>query len=150
MPRIGAHSISNRNEFDHVNNRVKALMLFGSAFMVMSFAANFGLIISRLPIFTNEKQLPINICFPFDWRRNEIVFWMTYTFVSFEMLLGVVCIFLNIIVWYLMMSSAIKYQTLGSDFKRLGCDDSDGRRNVLEELIKLTKRHRDLKEYFCN
>lgn len=147
--QIGTYLIKNREDFNRVNNKTNFFMKFATAMLFMNFSANIVLIIFKLPIFTNEKQLPLNFYFPFDWKMSEFRFWIVYAFVSYEMMLSATCTLLSIIIWYLMMSSATKYQLLCTEFREIGMNDtSDGTSTSFQqELMELIKSHKNLQEY---
>lgn len=145
--RIGHGSFERREEFERVNDQTNLFMKFSSAMAVMNFGTNIALIIFKLPIFTVDKQLPLNLYFPFDWKVNNFRFWATYTFVSYEQVLSSTCTLFNFIIWYLMMGLGMKYQTLSGDLTDFrSCNTQRTPKHFKKELMTLIQRHRDLQE----
>lgn len=150
---MGTHSISDKKEFDQVNNKIENLMKFGSCFVSMILCAAIGMITIALPIFSNKKHLPTNFYIPLNWKENEFVYWMSFGFVSYQILFSVVCASFNVIIWYMMVSCAVKYQILGNEFRNLGTlneakTTKDKKQNLFpNELIALIKNHRNLQQY---
>lgn len=150
---IGTFSMTDNGEFNEVNNNIKGFMKFVSYLEFVLLCAVIGLSIVSLPIFSNEKHLPFNIYFPLDWKQSEVVYWIAYIFVMYEVVLSWMCTLFNVIVWYLMMSCATKYKLLGNKFRKMGFDGRtlisvSGKQDLfLEELIELIKDHQNLQKY---
>lgn len=148
--QMGVYSIKDYEQFYRTNNRIEAFIKFISSFQLMTFCAT--IVLLTTPLY--GRSLPLNIYVPLDWQVNAMVYWMAYLFVVYSIMLSVVCAVLNTIVWYLMLSCAIKYQILGNDFKNVDLINDeekmlDKRKRekqnfLLKELIVLITKHRNL------
>lgn len=157
--RMGVHTIKDREEFNEVNDKIKAFIKFVSSFQLMIVSAVLTMIIIALPIISNEKRLPLNIYVPLNWKTNDIYYWLTFAFNTYEASITIVCTFFNVLIWYMMMACMIQYQVLGNEFKNLGFNNQakqDNKREIsvsekqnafLHELIQLIKRHQHLQKY---
>lgn len=157
--KLGAHSITDSEQFDRVNHKITMFIKFITLMELTLLGAVIAMTIITSPIISAEKQLPMNIYFPADWKHNEIVYWIAFTFVIYEMIISMSSSLLNPVIWYLMMSCAIKYQTLGHEFQNLGFNT--GEKSLTEKitsvdengdlfhtkLILLIKNHYDLQKY---
>ncbi len=164
---LGTHSIADDELFHRINNKIIIFIKLVSFMEVMLLFAVIAMTIITSPIVSNDKMLPMNIYFPLDWRHNELFYWIAFTFVVYEMMISMSSSLLNPIIWYLMMSCAIKYQVLGYELKNLGFNGDGGgkalSRNVTSvsegvtsdqikvsfqmKLILFIKNHRYLQEY---
>lgn len=131
--RIGTHYTDDEKEFHYENNKLKMLMKFIRYFTVSIFMS---LICSVVLPVANDKQLFFNIAFPLDRTKSESAFWITYAFLTGGMFVGVVCCFLTLILWYLMMSFVTEYKILGNKFRNLGATTT-GLKASTAELQKL-------------
>lgn len=150
---MGAHSIEDNEQFCFVNNKIRVFIKFVTYLQFMLVSSVIAMTIITSPIFSNEKMLPMNIYFPLDWKNNELFYWIAFLFVNYEMMISLVSALLNTIVWYLLMSFGIKYQTLGNQFKNLGSETE--RKGILVrenqelfnlKLVELIKNHHGLQE----
>ncbi len=144
--KIGVHKIKGSDdEFHLVIQKVNVFIRFASYYEAMLLSTVTSLMIISLPIISNEKRLPFNIFIPLDWRSNEVYYWVSFTFVSFEILMTVVCTLFNVIIWYLMLALVLEYELLGNEFKSMGW--INGKSDIFgRELISLIKKHRNLQE----
>lgn len=153
--KLGAHSITDSEQFYRANDKITIFIKFVTFMELMLLGAVIAMTIITSPIISTTKQLPMNIYFPMDWKHNELFYWIAFTFVIYEMSLSLSSSLLNPIIWYLMMSCAIKYQVLGSEFKNLGRNigQKSSKENITSvdsfhtKLILLIKNHDDLQEY---
>lgn len=148
---ISSHSIKDLKEFCRVNNKIENFMKFASYYHCMIFCGAITVIVLALPIISHKKQLPMNMTFPFDWKQSEIIYWIAFGFVAYEVMFSVLCAVFNTFIWYLMMSCATKYEILGNEFRNLGVD---GRLTALkkekfsaDKLILVVKGHKALQQY---
>lgn len=112
---IGTHSTNSIEEFIQVDNKIKKFMKFAKAFILACFCEVSMIII--FPAISNEQAI-INVAFPL--RNSRMTFWVKQVFVLIGALYSVVCVFLSIIIWFLLLNGAIKYEMLGSKFRNLG------------------------------
>lgn len=156
--KIGTHTTNDTDEFVRVDNKIKKFMKFGNGFLLACICEVSMVII--FPILSHEKPI-INVAFPFNGR---IVFWIKQMFVLFGALYSVVCVCLSVIIWYLLLNCAIKYELLGVELRNLGdckimhpsndCTTvqklSNLKRqdleNFLGDLIEAVKSHREINE----
>jgi len=141
---FGTHSIRNSKDFDQVNKKVNNFVKFMCIFEL--FVVGTALAMIALPIFFNQKRLPLNVYIFFDWKENEVLYWMAYLITSYQTMLSLSLALFNFIIWYLMMSCAIKYQILGNEFRGMGIVDGV-ENSFLREIIGKIKYHRQLREY---
>lgn len=155
--KISVHTIKNFEDDQEVKQKINLFIRFASYYEVMLAVAVISVI--ALPIFSTENRLPFTIFFPLDWRSNKVYYWITFAFVSYELLMTVVCTFFNVIIWYLMMALVLEYKILGNEFKNVGWIDKattetlSTKLSVKEksdlfrrELISLIKKHRNLQK----
>lgn len=156
--KIGTHSTNEMEEFIHVDNKIKKIMKFANAFIVVCVVEVYMLII--LPAIWIDLTL-INVAFPLGHHRN--VFWIKQTFVLIGGVYSLLGAFLSIIIWYVMLNASIKYDMLGNRMRNLGvmrtpvADLSDettvqkviiskttGQQIFLEDLIGTIKTHQKI------
>lgn len=148
---IGVHSLTDENDFHQINEKINSFMKFVTIFIIMTFLGYTPILIVSLPIFTNERKLPVNCYFPFDWKSSEIAYWTAYFHIVISYLFSILCIIIPAIIWFLMMNCSIKYESLGSQFKNLGIKgrtiSKENEQNAfLQELIDLVNTHRNLQK----
>lgn len=148
---ITAHSIKDPKEFNSVNEKIGVFMKIASIYHSAIFCSGITINILALPIISNERHLPMNIDLPFDVKKSEIIYWIAFVFVAFEIMCSVLFTVFNTFIWYLMMSCATKYEILGNEFRNLGVV---ARVTILKkgkisaaDLIALIRKHQALKQY---
>lgn len=149
---MGAHSLKDCDNFNIINNRISLFVKLVTLLEIVVFYVAAALTIISLPLFSNEKHLPLNMYFPIDWKNNELVYWLVFLFVVYTLLSTGVCTFMNVIIWYLMMSCAIKYEIFGIELKRMGVVNQVNDETITKrgnqhsshaELIALIKSHQN-------
>lgn len=153
---IGFHFVAEFDEFSKINEKLKKFIKLSSYFLLTSAVACVLEIIFYLPLFSTQKRLPLDLWFPFDWKNCLICYCMAYISLSIAILIAIVAISLNVIIWYLMMNCAIKYEILGHQFKYLttkkasinGWTIAGTQKELtnLQGLIGLIKTHQKLTE----
>lgn len=150
------HSVADYEVFVTVNDKGKDLITFShSLFLII--CVSYGLnVIFHLPIFSSERNLPLNIWFPFDWKNNAVIYWTAFAYVSMAILITIITISLNVIIWYLMMNCAIKYQIVENQFSNMFLTIPTIRRRKiskleedslsLQELVGIIKSHQNIQE----
>lgn len=155
IQNTGTHLLEDEVYFLQITKKINFLMKFATFFTCTTFVGITPLFILYLPIFSVEKRLPLNIGFPFDWRTSEIAYWIAYFYTIFNFMITIFCLLLNVIIWYLMINCAIKYETLGNQFRGVSKTKATGERDknisdavmsFTEKLIDLIKNHRNLQE----
>lgn len=140
IEQFGTHSIDDSKLFNQIDKKIGNFVKFATIFKFMTTAAILTII--GLPIVSNEKRLPLNIYIPFNWKESDILFCVAFLFFVYEMILAITFILFNLIIWYLLINSAIKYEILGTEFRRIG---EEGLFN--QELIARIRHHRNLQKY---
>ncbi|XP_037028720.1 odorant receptor 94a-like [Bradysia coprophila] len=115
---IIVHLNENREEYEQANRKIKKLMKFVRPYCLVIFITDVLLIVTKLPIFSADKGLPFFISF--TWNVSEIVYWLTYLFVSLSIVLYCVINFMTLLVWYIMLNYSVEYELLGNKLKTLG------------------------------
>lgn len=149
--KMGVHSIKDEEKFNQVNDRINLFLKLVSYFEVMVATAAITVTIIALPLFSTGRKLPLNYYFPFEWQEDAFLYFTAFVFVTFGLMLSTLLTFFNAIIWYMMLSCAIKYEILGNEFKNIGSDSKaaiDGNQDdiFLLELIDLIKKHKQLRE----
>lgn len=158
--KLGAHSTKDSGLFNKVNNKIRVFVKFGTLLASMLLYVIIALTITSLPIFSKEKKLPVNLYFPVNWKENELFYWMAFAFVDYLFITSVVIALMNMIIWYIMMSCAIKYEIMCNEFRNIGFVNTTttaakeqivSRQKIQQnlfcaELISLIKYHQDLYE----
>lgn len=148
--KMGVHSIKDEEKFNQVNDRINIFLKWVSYFEVMLATTVVTMTVSALPLFSTGRKLPLNYYFPFEWKDDAFLYFGAYVFVTCGLWLSSFFTFFNAIIWYMMLSCAIKYEILGNEFKNIGVDSEvaiDGKQDIfLLELIDLIKKHKQLRE----
>lgn len=154
--KLGTHSIRDVDHYNRANDKISSLSKFIVMLEIMVIFCIVSLIASSLPIITNVRKLPFNLYFPFDWKHNNVIYSIALVFLTYQFMLTLVTILLSAIISYIMMSCAIKYETLSIEFKNVGLiseDDlsnlkifsaSEKRKFLHSKLINLIRSHQDL------
>lgn len=157
LNRICDYYIEDSETFTAVNNKLNALMLFvSSLFWSTAFS---GVSIAFItPFVGREKNLFLRVGFPLDWRNDELSYWVTFVYVSIQMMLSAILVSFSIIIWYLMANCSWRYDVLGQEVLKMGKIRkresveqhriSDAERDSLyrQDLVETIKRSRALKE----
>lgn len=120
MNRNCIYTVDDQETFILIDNKLKSLMKFFTVFAFSAAMAAFCSIIAHIGYLGRERQLFFKIGFPFDYKTNEIAFWLALAFNSTEEIVAVLIIFFSTIVWYLMVHCAFKYEILGHKLRTLG------------------------------
>lgn len=152
LNEMAIHSTNDSYEFNHINQKINTFMKFLICFEVMSVSTIVILTILALSRVSSDKQLPLNIYIPFDWKNSQITYWIIFGFNLYALIIILAGIFFSGIIWYLMMSCGTKYQILGNAFSKIGfmskADSVHGEQDIfVQELIALMKIHQHLQKY---
>lgn len=150
---IGPIITENQEDFTRINKKMKNLFNFGK-FCVLLYVINIYpslILLGVQAAVGKEKNLILAIAFPLDWRTNDIGYWLAFVFTFVEIAYGTSIFCFNVIIWYLMLCYAIKYELLGNQLRRLGTTDSkisEARKQNLfnQDLIALIKAHQKIRE----
>ncbi len=144
IDELGTHSTNESEEYIRIDGKLKRFMKHGNGFIVACLCEVSMIII--FPILSNGKAI-INVAFPLS-TSSRLVFWTQQVFVLFGALYSVVCVCIAVIVWYLLLNGAIKYEMLGTQLRNLGYPvkkDVTKELNISKER-KSQKFHSDLIE----
>ncbi|XP_037038439.1 odorant receptor 43a-like [Bradysia coprophila] len=137
-------SIRNDDDFNNVTVKVGRLMKFVLVFVIASIVT--GTLASVvLTFFGSEKSLFLKIAFPLDYRNSEIALWIATVFLATEYFFTIILISFSVIIWYLLLMCALRYEVLGSGLKNLGRIRENGNDEKMTEKQKQINFFEDLK-----
>lgn len=149
---LGKHPIEHEGDFIQVNIKLENFIKFAKAFIMMCvIGVTFALFV---PVISSEKKLVFNIALPPQWKSNEVAFWMAHLYSVLGCTYSSHSLLLSVIIWYLMINCAIKYEILGNQLRNLGVQKKDVSKEdvqklMLQKLIAAIKIHIKLKRYNC-
>lgn len=117
---IVSHNISDYAVFVEVKKRLNKFMKFVHVYLTTLALVVFVLIISPLPMFSSNKQLPMFINYSIICDYSELIYWMIYSSLALQIFLIFVINLLTVIIWYVLLNCSIKYQVFGNQLARLG------------------------------
>lgn len=132
--QLGTHCTNDLEKSIKVKNKLGRFMKFTKCFI--SACSFEGLLVLIFPIVSKKKLLTD---FGFSWETHRIAFWLTDVYNFLGVVYSVLIFFLAIIIWYLMMNGAIRYEILGNQLQNMGMN----RRNVMtaqSDKISLTEQ----------
>lgn len=155
--QLGAHSTNDREMFHQIMNKLNNWMNF--ARFIISMCTSGVVLLCIFPLLSSEKIVLFNIAFPTD-REQRTAFWIAHSFNVVGSSYAVLCFFVSVIVWYLMINGAVKYQLLGDQLRNMGVANvtingtSQNRKHLktnqqnqfLEDLIEAIRTHQKVKE----
>lgn len=147
-----SHSVSDQNESIRINGKLNVFVEFVTTFLLLASSGTVPFFCFRLPIFTNTRKLPLTIGFPLNWRTNQWSYWAAYFFISLNHVLTVVFMSSSVIIWYIMINCSIKYELLGSQFRKIGAtndeqiSESERKKLYLREFIGLIGKYQELRK----
>lgn len=137
---VGAHPSLSREEFLTHSLKLNYLVNFSMALIASTSVAVLNTMIFYTPMFSSTKRFPLNMWFPFDVENNDALYWAVYIYTLLSLIICIVSVTLSILLWYIMMNCAIKYEIIGNQFKNLIAKKPT---NLgLHELITLIEEHR--------
>lgn len=155
---IGVYSVENCKEFTLVNDKLKKFMKFVGVLMVIMCVSGYFSVL--VPIFRSDKKFFLKNGFHLDWKNNKIAFWIATAFYFTESNLCIVAILFSVLIWYVMVSCALRYEILGSQIRDMGVirtseatvkkrKVSEGERHnlFLRHLIEAIDFHQDTRGY---
>lgn len=151
LRRIGVYSIEAEENFTLVNKKLRNFMNIVTVVLCYIY---FGVASSGFvaPFIGKERKLFFNIGFPFDYKNNEIAFWIAYAFVCSEIVLAEFVFLLSVIIWFLLINCSVQYEVLGNRIRNMGAVKSERKISQREkqnlffvELIKVVKSHQQIK-----
>lgn len=148
IDQLGVHSTNDREKSHQVNNKLNNWMNFARYFLLIcTSTVTFSTI---FPLFSNSMLL-YDTGFPADGSRTT--FWILHMFTSVGSYYGVLLFSFSPIIWYLLISGAIKYEMLGNQLRDMGVVNSRNRKvsnkiqqNLfLKSLIEAIQTHQRVK-----
>lgn len=146
------HSTADKNELMEVNEKNKNIIRFVQVYALSIINGTIVMVGLALPMFTQEKRLPLFIRFNLEGDYSLILYWMAFFGVSMSLVIGAVYPWSMVFVWYILYNYSIEYNLLGSRFKRLGHTMKESRKKPLtnhafhQELMGLIKARTNLYE----
>lgn len=120
--QLSAHSTSDNDQIIRVSDQLNNFVEFVKCFLLMCSCGIF--LLSIIPILSSEKLLIFKIALPLDpsldLKNSEIAFRITNGFIVLVCIFNMICYLLAIIIWYLALNCAIKYDILGNELMKLG------------------------------
>lgn len=74
------HTTKDCFEFNQINQKINNYMKFEEKFDAMCISSVVLTIILALTKFSSDKQLPLDIYVPFDWKNSQIAYWIYYLY----------------------------------------------------------------------
>lgn len=157
LHEIGVHSIKCYSDATLVNRKLKTFMNFVTALYCYIYFASF-LSAVVIPFIGCEKRLVLDIGFPFDYKNNEIAYWIAFSFMCTEIGIQCVVFLFSIVTWYIMINCSIRYEILGNQLRRMGAissvkgtnrnsTETEKKSLFINELIVAIQYHQRIKEY---
>lgn len=155
LNNIGVYSIQDREEFNLVNDKLKKFMKFAFVLIVTVCTGWFFALV--VPIFRSDRELFLKIGFPLELKNNEIAFWIATGFIFGAAILSMIAIFISVVIWYLMISCALRYEILGIRIRNMGTSeaileqpnisDVEKHKIYLEDLTAAIESHQQTRKY---
>lgn len=118
LNRVCVFTIRYNEDAEFANDKLGRFAKFVIVFFVVVLICCFQL--AFLPFFETQKTLVLQIGFPFDYKNNEIAFCFASLFIFSGTFLSMIAAFCSVIIWYLLLSFSLRYEVLGSEFKKIG------------------------------
>lgn len=145
------HFVPYHENFVQVNKKINKFINFVHVYLLMFTVTYLLFILTPLPIFSSKKILPFFVNFSLDFKYSEIIYWITYLYMAFGIFFLLLVAVTNLIIWYMMLNYAIKYQILGNRLRNLGVANASKttvqNESFGQELIVSVKSHHNIIEY---
>lgn len=154
LHRIGVHSsIEDQEIFNETKEKLEIFITFAVALVCTTIfvAACTGL---GVPLSGSEKKQVFNVAFPFDWRTNDVVYWIEFLFIFGGIYLACLSLIFSTLTWYLLLNCALKYDILAKRLSSMGTTKSN-KQSISErenencffrDLIVGVEMHKDINE----
>nr|QGW45418.1 odorant receptor 45 [Bradysia odoriphaga] len=119
LKRICKFEIRSDEDYNAYNDKLGRFVKYFIIFQVGLFICCFIESVV-IPVFGSEKVLFFEIGFPFDYRNNEVAYWMATVFMLNITVLTMVSVFLSILLWYLLLNCSLRYEVLASELRKMG------------------------------
>ena len=119
LHRICVFSVERTEQLVVAEQKLKKFIQFVTVYLTVFFVATLTTLI--VPFIGNERKFMGKFAFPFDWRNNEIAFWMAFIYLCFGIFLMANFMLFTAIIWYLLANCFFKYEVLGNQLRTMGC-----------------------------
>lgn len=133
LNRICVFSIQNDDDCKFVNKKISEFMKFVILLIILNALLGGFCDSTVAPFVGSEKNLFFKIGFPFDWKNNEVAFWMANLFLFTEVYLSIAACLFPIIMLYLMICCSLRYEVLGNELKNMGSIPKENKRKTSEK-----------------
>lgn len=148
---IGSHTANEGEEFVEVNRKLKNFTKFSTSFLT---ACIVNLVFFAIFPFLLSKKTIVDIAFPqsFPWENGPSTYWIEHAFIIVGSMYAILWTSLSVIILYLMLNGAIKYEMLGNRLRILGQQNVNKKQKVLktelflEDLIATIENHQKINE----
>lgn len=118
LDEMNDYTIHDQMQYDQINGKIEKFSKFKSfVFRVVYGVVGLQLVV---PLILQEKVLLIKIWVPIDWSHSNAAYWIINVYSVICIALYAVAIEFSVIVWYLMLNFALKYEMLGCQLMNLG------------------------------
>nr|QGW45419.1 odorant receptor 46 [Bradysia odoriphaga] len=133
------HATENREEYEQNKRKIGKFMKFVRPFVLSIFITCPLLVVVKLPIFSDDKTLPMFISF--TWNNSEIIYWVAFCYLALALLLYAIAIQITILIWYIMFNYSIEYEMLGNRLRNLGTETKTKMIRDVQKRIMLVPRN---------
>nr|QGW45417.1 odorant receptor 44 [Bradysia odoriphaga] len=155
LNRVCVFSIRNEDDYLTYNAKMRVFTKFVFVFIFAAITAgSLGSI--AFPFVGSEKTLFLKIAFPLDYKSSEFAFWIATAFLFTETVLIITFAIFSVVIWYLLLICALRYEVLGSEIKNMGqvsikngnvkMTETQRHINFFEDLKTSIKAHLHLRE----
>lgn len=148
LHRICVHYVDDEGQLAIVNEKLDAFVKFAVVLACSNLLLNICCGIG-VPLLGAERNQVFNVGFPFDWRTNDVVYWIEFVFIFIGVLLASSTLLFSILTWYLYLNLVLKYDVLASRLRNLGVVSERQKDNLfVRGVIAAIETHKDIIEYF--
>lgn len=117
--QIRVYSIEGQDGFFLVTGKLKRFTRNANIFisLILIGAVYCALLV---PIYSSERKLLVNIDFPFDYWKEDNAYWVANIFIFTEICLSINVLMFSILIWYLTLNCALRYEVLGFQIQNIG------------------------------
>lgn len=142
---VNNFELQNVDEMHLVTNRLRYYRNLWLCYYLMINITGLAAYISAL--YTQPRQLPFRAWYPFDWRHDEKLYWMAYTYQVLGMIVQAnLNISIEIFPGYLIYMAHVKMDILSLRLKRKYENENDKQKSV-HYLIDSIKLHQHITKY---
>nr|QGW45408.1 odorant receptor 35 [Bradysia odoriphaga] len=115
---IGVFSIRDAEDVIYYNFKLGRFMKFVVTFLCVTVCAI--MFANGVPFFSSERTMIVDFAFPLDWRKGGTEFWISYTFITTEIVLTFSAVLFTVVIWYLMLLCSLRYELIGREIVKNG------------------------------